>query len=309
MCLENNTIHNPPLVSVILPTFNRENSIQRSVNSVLRQSFTNFELIIIDDASTDGTREKIESIQDKRIRYIAHGKQRGAGAARNTGIVEARGKYIAFQDSDDEWVQNKLEIQLKVINSSKKIGAVFSPYVLISNGDREQRPPKITHGMQGDILESILGSSFIGTPTLLIRCSVLKKSGNFNEQLQTLEEWELAIRVAKHCHFACIKKPLLKAYKTPGSISDNEETMLQTIHEIIELHRDDYKLYTQAEAKLWTSMGYRKCYTGKINDGKRYFLKAIKLDCWKSTAWLGLIMAYMGKRYFYNIVTIKRRLG
>lgn len=309
ICPENEPMHSIPLVSIILPTFNRKDTIQRSVNSVLNQSFSDFELIIVDDASTDSTREMLKCIHDNRIEFITHSNQRGAGAARNTGIAKARGEYIAFQDSDDEWMQNKLKDQLMIINSNKNIGAVFSPYLLINNTDIEQKPSKIISGMQGNIFRNILGGSFVGTPTLLVRRSVFEKSGVFNEKLKTLEDWELVIRMAKCCHFACIKKFLLKAYATSESVSSNDQLMLQTVQEIIKIHRIDYDSYPQAEAKLWTSMGYRTCYSGKMNVGKNYFFKAIKLDMWKTSAWFGLVIALMGKKFFYGVVKIKRRIS
>ena len=102
------------LISVVLPTYNRARCLSRSINSVLNQTFSNLELIIVDDGSTDNTRELVESFSDPRIRYI-YQENAGACAARNHGINEALGTYIAFQDSDDEWRKDKLEIQLNAL--------------------------------------------------------------------------------------------------------------------------------------------------------------------------------------------------
>jgi len=91
-----------PTVSVIIPTYNRAHTIGRAIKSVLNQTYQDFEIIVVDDGSTDNTEEVVKSFRDKRIRYIQHKKNKGAAAARNTGIKSAKGKYIAFQDSDDD---------------------------------------------------------------------------------------------------------------------------------------------------------------------------------------------------------------
>src|SRR4030042_5052103 len=104
-----------PTVSIIIPTYNRAHLVMRAINSVLDQSFQDFEIIIVDDASRDNTEKMVSGIRDKRIFYIRHEKNRGGSAARNTGIKQARGEYIAFLDSDDEWLPEKLEKQLKVL--------------------------------------------------------------------------------------------------------------------------------------------------------------------------------------------------
>lgn len=98
-----------PTVSVVIPTYNRAHLVGRAIQSVLNQTYQDFEIIVVDDGSTDNTEEVVKSFNDPRIRYIRHDQNRGGSAARNTGIKMARGEYIAFQDSDDEWLPEKLE--------------------------------------------------------------------------------------------------------------------------------------------------------------------------------------------------------
>ena len=297
-----------PTVSVILPTHNRAKSILRAINSVLKQSFADLELIVVDDASGDNTSKLVERIQDKRLLYIKHPKQCGASAARNTGINSARGEYIAFQDSDDEWVSTKLKKQLDVFDSCPDIGAVFSPYLRIAHNNKcQQIPEKIKDFMNGDILAGIMGISFIGTPTLLVRRSELSRSGNFNENLKTLEEWELSIRLAKCCRFACIDIPLHKAYVTDESVSQNEKVMLQTQLDILELHKELYEIYPNSKAKVLTFIANRKCLSGKIKEGRLFFQKALRADRSNIASWLGLMLTYSGKYLYKLIVAIKRK--
>ncbi|RLF83553.1 glycosyl transferase, partial [Thermococci archaeon] len=102
-----------PTVSVIIPTYNRANLLKRAIASVLNQTFTDFELIVVDDASPDNTPEVVRSINDGRIRYVRLKKNSGGPVARNTGIRKARGRFIALLDDDDEWLPNRLELQIK----------------------------------------------------------------------------------------------------------------------------------------------------------------------------------------------------
>ena len=126
---------NNPLVSVIIPTHNRADMIGRAIGSVLAQARSDFELLVISDGSTDNTEEIVDDVQDSRIWFLKHERSRGASAARNTGLRESRGKYIAFLDDDDEWTHDKLEIQLPVIeNSPPEVGLVYAWMEYIKEG-------------------------------------------------------------------------------------------------------------------------------------------------------------------------------
>lgn len=109
-----------PRVSVVIPTYNRADIITRAVDSVLAQTVDDIEVLIIDDGSTDGTRALIEDIDDSRVRYLAHDTNRGVSAARNTGVEAGRGEYVAFLDSDDEWLPRKLERQLSALDGREE---------------------------------------------------------------------------------------------------------------------------------------------------------------------------------------------
>ena len=107
-----------PLVSVVIPLYNRENTIQRAVDSILNQTYTNIEVLVVDDGSTDASVKMLEKYQkDKRVKVFLQGTNKGANVARNRGIQEAEGEYIAFQDSDDVWLSDKLEKQIKRMES------------------------------------------------------------------------------------------------------------------------------------------------------------------------------------------------
>src|SRR2546429_9117536 len=126
-----------PKVSVIIPTYNRAEFLCSAITSVLNQTFHNFEIIVVDDASQDHTREVMNSLGDKRIRYIRHEKNKGVAATRNTGLVNAKGTYIAFLDDDDEWLPEKLQKQFNLLESCQNIvGVVYTGAFVVRKSDR-----------------------------------------------------------------------------------------------------------------------------------------------------------------------------
>ena len=135
-----------PTVSVIIPTYNRAHLIDRSIQSVLNQTYQDFELIVVDDRSTDNTEDIIRQFRekDKRIKYIKHDKNKGGSAARNTRIKNSVGKYIVFQDSDDEWFPEKLEKQMKIFETaSLEVGVVYTGFWRIKDNKKTYIPTDI----------------------------------------------------------------------------------------------------------------------------------------------------------------------
>ena len=165
-----------PKVSVIIPTYNRAHLVGRAIRSVLNQTYQDFEIIVVDDGSTDNTEEVVKSFNDPRIRYIRHEENKGAAAARNTGIKAAKGKFIAFQDSDDEWLPKKLEKQMEAFdNASPKVGVVYTGFWSIEgNVKRYSLNKEIVH-KEGDIHSQILQGNFIGTPAAVVKKACFKK--------------------------------------------------------------------------------------------------------------------------------------
>ncbi len=215
-----------PVVSVIIPTYNRAKTIERAINSVLNQTFSELELIVVDDCSTDSTAEIIKKYRDDRLIYIKHDKNRGEGGARNTGIRNSRAKYIAFLDSDDEWFPNKLVKQIRVIQESDpKVGVVYSHYIMQyedGSGVNPQRP-----SMRGDILLGLL------TGTCFLPSSAIIKSECFckylhDENLPNLQDLDLWISIAHDYYFDYVAEVLCTIYQgTPAQASKNILTRLK----------------------------------------------------------------------------------
>ena len=207
-------------VSVIIPTYNREATLKRAVESVLNQTYTDFELIIVDDGSTDNTRQLVENIHDDRITYYYVKINSGAAAARNYGIERAEGEYIAFQDSDDYWHSDKLEKQMKVMESNPDIGFVYHPISCRIDSDCcVILPPESLpiEKKQGDIYTQLLYDNMVDCPTLLVKKSCLDTCGYFDTSLKALEDYDLALRLGKKYMAGFVDEPLIDSmYSTSG---------------------------------------------------------------------------------------------
>jgi len=194
------------LVSVIIPTLNRSQMLSCALESVLTQSYPNYEVIVVDDGSSDGTRELVGRYcnNNSRVRLIEHGERRGAQAARNTGIRESRGEWIAFLDSDDQWLPHSLEARLKVANR-ERVKVVHSEcYVIREEGKKKPFgiPP-----MAGWIYHDLLTRQGPVFPALLVARQALETIGYLDEQIVSYQEWDAAIRLAKHYPFGFAAQP------------------------------------------------------------------------------------------------------
>lgn len=176
----------PPVVSVVIPTFNRQNLMLRAVRSVLNQSFSNYEIIVVVDGSKDGTPEALQAIGDDRIRVLVHRENRGAPAARNTGIKAATGAYIAFLDDDDIWFPEKLEMQLTQMGACD---ALLCGYRVM--GERRDR----SYRLRDVGLKELKKTNPFGGSGLLVK-TFIAKGLQFNETLPKAQDWDFLIRLA-----------------------------------------------------------------------------------------------------------------
>ena len=230
-----------PLVSVIIPTYNRIDTLPRSMESVLRQTYGNLELIVVDDGSTDGTEEYVKGMADGRIRYVKGDGNRGPAAARNMGVRLAQGEYVAFQDSDDKWHLDKLEKQMRLLLDSE-LGndMVYCEYTRYHEQTKREVVPskKIPTGCKhGDILAVLLLQPLIGTPTIVVKKEYFMQAGGFNEKLRTFEDYEFTVRFSCQYHIGFVEESLVKVYDQPNSIdkryADRIRTQAYIVREMI----------------------------------------------------------------------------
>lgn len=210
-------------ISVIIPAYNSADYISRCIDSVLNQTFQDFEILIIDDGSTDNTREIIESYTDKRIICL---KQENAGpaAARNKGLEQAKGEYIAFLDADDMWTPDKLETQIKCFSENNKLCLVFSALQLINENREVFHIKKHKKYSNDELLKQLLTDYPENIPlpsTVMLKKSYLDETGFFNPKLYTGEDFDLWLRLILKGEFCYIDEPLTLRYKPKTSLTNS----------------------------------------------------------------------------------------
>ncbi len=260
-----------PKVSVVIPTYNRAHTLDRAVKSILDQTFRDFELIIVDDGSTDNTIEVVSSVNDPRIRYIRHDSNRGANAARNTGIKAACAEFVAFQDSDDEWMPEKLEKQVGVLEATgHEVAAVYTGFLRLKGDEVTYIPGDDISKKEGYIHQQLLKGNFITTQTVLARRQCIVDCGMFDEEMPRLQDWDLWIRIARNYHFLYINESLVRAYHTQDSISKNMAAYDAAIGRIIDKYRDDYLGYPNTACRILRFYALIKINRDEIALARKY---------------------------------------
>lgn len=225
-----------PIVSVIIPTYNRKAVLMRAVESALSQTLADIEVLIADDGSTDGTEELFAACRDSRVRYcpLPH---RGACAARNAGIALASGRYIAFLDSDDVWMPNKLELQKHQLETSGA-DVVFCAFRRHDGANVSCFPdPDMPEGQIS--YQQLLAGNFVSTQTLFGRAACMKQI-RFDERFPRMQDWEYAIRLAKSSRLFYFSDVLAELFVQSDSISRKPELGLKAIQLLFWKYRRDF---------------------------------------------------------------------
>lgn len=244
-------------ISVIITTHNRAYILGRGIQNILDQTYQNFELIVVNDNSTDDTEEVVKSFDDPRLRYIKNPENKGVSFARNLGIKAAICDYIIFQDDDDLSRLDKLEKLVNVMTYSEdSVGAVYHEVLLYTNNsgcekndvsiipDREMGDMK----KSGYVYPALLPKNFFATPAVLIKKACLDKIGGFDEELIAYEDWDLALRLAREYDVEFIKEPMYDYIRSNTGLISNKnphhrEKVLQSLYKIDLKYEEDRKSF------------------------------------------------------------------
>jgi len=270
-----------PLVSIIVPTYNRAHVLPRAIDSVFAQTMGDFELIIVDDASTDTTQELIESIDDPRVRYMRHETNLYAGAARNTGLDAAKGEFIAFLDSDDAWLPHKLEQQVAGLREAGEdwVASYTGAYVNMTGAVREKTV--YTARYEGDVLLDYLMCRFaIWTPTFLFRSAVLAAVGHFDTELERGEDIDFYLRVLTQGKLARLPEPavelFIEASKGIADVSaECDKRLLEKNRELIDAQGPQAARYIRAFYEFRQSERY--LIENRVREGLASFFTAVTI--------------------------------
>lgn len=246
-----------PKVSVIIPTYNRLPMLKEAVQSVLAQDYEDFELIVVDDGSTDGTSEAMKQYGG-RVKVIQHSENRGVSAARNRGILQAKGKYIAFLDSDDLWGKGKLKAQVTFLDENPPYPLCYTDEIWIRKGKRVN-PMKKHSKYSGWIFEKCLPLCIISPSSAMMRKTLFSKVGLFDEALPVCEDYDFWLRVTvRFPVFFINKKLIIKRGGHPDQLSNrswgNDRYRVIALEKIL----SEPCLKPEERAKVLTEM-QRKC--------------------------------------------------
>jgi len=313
-------------VSVIMPAFNCGRYIREAMTSVIAQTYKDFELIVVDDGSKDDTKRAVSDFiagnRRYKIKYI-YQENKGTAGARNTGIANSCGEYLAFLDCDDVWLPHKLEVQVPVLENDAGAGLVFGGTA--SFGEVRAQPPasetqdlsKLNHNITG-----LFAGSYISTLTVMIRKACLEKAGSFDEALSIVEDYDLWLRIAKYYGLVYVDSLVAKYRVHPGNISrvtkENEEKLLLDLIKVRKraleqnpeisrqlsraaLDRCYYKLY------LNLATHYLKC--GGTGKAREKILAYIELYPYSPVSYLLLLMTFIPARINERLWGMKASLS
>jgi len=270
-----------PLVSVVIPTFNRRKYICDAIDSVLNQSFRDFEIIVVDDGSTDGSGEVIEQKYGDAVRYVYQQNQ-GRSAARNAAMQLARGRYIAFLDSDDAWKPEKLERQIRILESSEDVGFVHT-FTEVINADGSANHIETERRMKLYRKAVKRGYTFLGMSqecimflsSVMVRRSLVETVGPMDQELAAFEDWDWYLRMVRIAKIATLTQRLVSFRLHAGNTSTKEfiEGRIKTCRKHLGL------LESACEDKIARSNFYAQMATA-------YYLQAESKQCtqniWKA---------------------------
>jgi glycosyltransferase involved in cell wall biosynthesis len=212
-------------VSVLMPVYNGEKYIREAIDSILGQTFKDFEFLIIDDGSTDKTREILENYDDSRIKLINNKKNIGLTKSLNKGLKLARGEYIARQDSDDVSMPKRLEKEVSFLNHNKNTALVGTYYYMINERDKILKiikPPTKSEEIKIGLLK---GNQF-GHGSVMFRVECIKEVGYYREELGSVEDYDLWLRVSDRYNIANIPEPLYKWRLNIKSVSVAKKSLM-----------------------------------------------------------------------------------
>lgn len=297
-----------PQVSVIIPTHNRAKLLRNAIVSVLNQTFQDFEILVVDDASQDNTPEVVAGFQDERIKYFRHDNNKGGSAARNTGIHNSSCDYIAFLDDDDEWLPEKLSKQMELLLASgPRVGAVYTGCidVDISTGQvvGKQIPER-----RGNLSQHLLATNCVGSASsVLLKKESLHRVGLFDESLPCSQDYDLWIRIAKEYLFECVRLPLFKYSVHKNKISTDIDARYRGL-EIFQKKYDNAPLSKKYYSHEYVELGITHCLAGDVKKGRRAFIKAIGLAPFETRGYFNLCLSFLGPQKFGTAKNVARNL-
>ena len=300
-----------PKVSVIIPTYNGEKYIREAIDSVLAQSYEDFEIVVVDDGSADNTKEVLDKYE-AQIKYIYQENQ-GRSAARNRGVKESTGEYIAFLDADDLWEVDKLMLQMAYFEKNSNLGLIYSD--ALSVRDREVLVPSLFRERRpyaGRCFDKLLYENFIPTQTVIVKKMVFEAVGGFDESIEVSEDYDLWLKILKKYEISYIDKVLARYRLHNNNVSQDIEKMSLAHHNILlkNIHSSKLNIIFKKNivSKFYYKVGYNFFNANNFIKAKENFQRSI--ICWpfQLRSFFYLFLLVLPKKIINKIRHIKREL-
>jgi len=308
-----------PRVSVVIPTYNYARYVPEAIDSVLAQSFEELEVIVVDDGSTDQTAEILRAFGGQ-LRDIRQ-EHRGLSAARNTGIRAARGQYVAFLDSDDLWLPDKVSLQVARLDAEPEVGLVYGETLFF----HDSTPATLTlHSRfaphpSGRILSWLVRGNVILSPTPMVRRELFERVGLFDETLSACEDWDMWIRIARVCEIAYVDRVLAKSRQHQENMSLDSERLMTNGLRVLEKafaapdpSQEVHGLRRMAFGRRYADLGLHRFHTGRYEQARGDLIRAVTLDprllFYQNTAAV-LSTCLLGSAAARKLHALKRAMG
>lgn len=278
-------------VSIIMPTYNRASIIEKAIKSVVDQTFSDYELIVIDDGSTDGTCDTVKRFSDSRIRCISYSENRGGSYARNRGIEEACGNYIAFLDSDNEWDNDYLEKRLALLHDESRPVISFGRMRMIRDGKEDSVfPPESADALseRNSIIRIMLCRNIMDTNTVILSRECVGIEAGFDLEFTRLQDWDIFLGIVADERNAVLFEDRISVshYALADSITNKKELYMPNRLQLVKKHKkliDEFgmkeEIGNRLEAEIQTDGDYKRIYdvAKRMNDDliTEYVLNAI----------------------------------
>lgn len=290
------------LVSVVIASYNMAKYLPLAVRSVLSQTYRNLEVHIIDDGSTDSTKDVLSEFEAEARVYYHWQPNQGQASAKNKGVRESKGDYIAFLDADDMWMPEKLEKQVPLLEKSERTGVVYSPFTYMdAEGNPLPTPPRRFH--RGNISGPLLIDNFVGFNTTVVRRRCFEEVGQFDEALPMGIDYDLWLRFSTRYEFDFVEESTMYYRIWPGQMSTNYEgrfeCALRIMNRFLRENIGVVEPETIQEAWAHTFAGRGDCYRRIGNDRRKAmkdYLRALGYRRGYLPAWKGLLKLALNRK-------------
>lgn len=277
------TSHNPRFISVIIPTYNRVQLLRETVESVRNQTFRDFEIIVVNDGSTDGTSEWLRAQRDLRV---VEQENSGIAASRNRGAAMAEGNWLAFLDHDDLWAREKLAVQAEFVRDNPEVGLVAVRHVRLG---KEFRPPSSPQWVKGDLFLREYSESFIHTSSVMIRSDVFAAIRGFPTRYRFADEFDVWLTIAAAHPIAYYDGPLVFIRFYESNTSHNRIGVRTDTYDILLKHYDPERIPRPVFLRVMSdhdiSFGRAHLRAGDLREAVNWFRKSVERTPFRPRSW------------------------